>query len=92
MVVLRGFEFQYPWDKRVGERFKRKFSTAGIGAVSRQKKVVGREPAGKPAKCPVKSPVAALKLAQLRPNGETCGERPGHDPIQLNRIMARIFV
>src|SRR5580700_7196084 len=28
MVVLRGFEFQYPWDRRVGERFMRIFRPA----------------------------------------------------------------
>jgi hypothetical protein len=33
-------------------------------------------PGEKLPKCPAKSPAAALKLAQLRLTGETCGKRP----------------
>jgi len=68
----------------VGQARRRKvqaiFSTGGIGAVSRQNKVAQDGPGEKPPKCPAKRPaqyqVAALKLAQLRLTGETCGKRP----------------
>jgi hypothetical protein len=64
----------------VGQARRRKvhanFSTGEIDAVPRRKKVGQGKPGEKPSKCPAKCLVAALKLAQLRLTGETCGKRP----------------
>jgi hypothetical protein len=62
-------EFQCPWDKVVGERFKGFFD----GRNRRDFMTIRNDMARNERKPPKAAP-AIRGLAQGRPNGETCGE------------------